>query len=100
MKEYIERGARYIDANAIKYEEHTMCYGHGMNLTEKTVTKEEVDKIPTADVVEVTRCKDCYYREIAFDGEKYCELHSDGWGDDLHYVDDDGYCSCGVRKDK
>ena len=51
--------ARLIDANKIKYHQETVCYGHGCYSTEETVSREEIDRMPTADAVEVTRCKDC-----------------------------------------
>lgn len=44
---------RYIDAEKIKYTE----YING----DVTVSKDLVKKIPTADVVEIVRCKDCKY---------------------------------------
>lgn len=59
----------------------------------------EIAHMPTADVVEVVRCKDCiYYRN------KECES-DDFWsalyGDDigLHYMpDSDFYCAYGERR--
>lgn len=52
-----------------------------------------------ADVVEIPcRCKDCeYFNNYDHDGT-YCEEHSDGWGDNRVYVDEDDYCSFGIRK--
>jgi hypothetical protein len=56
-----------------------------------------MSKIPTADVVEVVRCKDCIYKTVTEDGEYnpediVCEYHmSDGF-------DSDDYCSFGKRK--
>lgn len=46
-------------------------------------------KIPTADVVEVVRCKDCIHKRNGF-----CEHH-----DGLFLPEDNNYCSYGVRKD-
>lgn len=73
--------------------------------------------IPTADVVEVVRCKDCIYR-VPLD--KHCNLspyykHCTEWhGEetknvwhkykkyykDYSIVEPDGYCSFGERKDE
>lgn len=56
-----------------------------------------LSKIPTADVVEVVRCKDCaHYQEIegfVYNGKhaKHCVWHSA-----LRY--DNDYCSDGMRK--
>lgn len=96
-KEYIERGALIEELNKAP-----AYFGIGSGDIQYGIllSKDIAEKQPIADVVEITRCKDCYYCETASNGEKYCELLSDGWGDDLHYVYDDGYCSCGVRKDK
>ena len=46
--------------------------------------------IPSADVVEVVRCRDCYYSVISKDGNRGCKYH------ELE-VEDDDYCSCGER---
>ena len=46
---------------------------------------------PSADVVEVVRCKDCKFWDS---GCRWCDL----WGDTQEY--DDGYCSYGERKEK
>lgn len=60
---------RYIDANAITYQEHTECLGHGWYETVQTVTKEEIDKIPAADIAEVK------HGEWNYEGEyKVCSL--------------------------
>lgn len=50
---------------------------------------------PSADVVEVVRCKDCIYRDGPEDtcGNIYCRLH-DG------RFDKDGYCSYGKRREE
>ena len=50
-----------------------------------------------ADLVEVVRCKDCDNLEVGKNSQ-YCTEHSDGWGDNLVYVEDDDYCSFGIRK--
>lgn len=46
------------------------------------------DNLPSVDVVEVVRCKDCKY----WDGDK-CT------GRDIFIVDDDEFCSYGEKKD-
>ena len=50
----------------------------------------ELDRIPSADVVEVVRCKDCMYNDRGWCGsQEYGTRH----------VEDNDYCSCGERKD-
>lgn len=51
--------SRLIDADKIKYHEHTECMGHGDFETVRTVTDKEIAEIPTVDAVPVTRCKAC-----------------------------------------
>ena len=78
------------DEGVCRYEER---------ITEqKTTLREVIEDTPTADVVEVVRCKDCIYKTVTKDGEYnpediVCEYHmSDGF-------DSDDYCSYGERKD-
>ncbi len=52
-----------------------------------------------ADFVEIPcRCKDCDHFINYNPDRTYCEEHSDGWGDNRVYVDEDDYCSFGIRK--
>lgn len=52
-----------------------------------------------ADFVEIPcRCKDCDHFNKYNPDRAYCEEHSDGWGDNIVYVDEDDYCSFGIRK--
>lgn len=87
--------SRYIDADALKecYDwwrgEHT---SHDMK-EYADIFNEFINEQPAADVVEVVRCRDCYYSVISKDGNrgcKYLELE----------VEDDDFCSYGERKDE
>lgn len=53
---------------------------------------EDLKNLPTADVVEVVRCKDCKYWEIR-----------NSWDNCRHFdwllEDDNGYCHFGERKE-
>ena len=80
------------------------------------LTKEEYDKLmhdikdapivllppaqPSADVVEVVRCKDCKFAHLTYSGDcKYCDNVRDD--DDFHitvYYSGDHYCSYGERR--
>ena len=52
-----------------------------------------------ADFVEIPcRCKDCDHFINYNPDRTYCEEYSDGWGDNRVYVDEDDYCSLGIRK--
>lgn len=53
---------------------------------------------PTADVVEIVRCKDCIYSFMSITGETvlYCDMYP---SDDHLGWDKDHYCGYGERKD-
>lgn len=56
-------------------------------------TMKEVMTMPSADVVEVVRCKDCkYYREMY----KLCSCRHDKWN---VYLNEDDFCSRGEKRD-
>lgn len=69
---------RYIDANKLQ-EEFKELHGGKRSLL--------IDTEPTADVVEVVRCKDCKHYNPA----DHCYLQGAGEND---------YCSYGERTDK
>ena len=95
--------ARYIDADKLKEmnknvwiwnDNYTGCQAINMELI-------MIDKIPTADVVEVVRCNDCRYCTSAIYGmlndgtecrKMMCEWHN-------IEVSGDYYCASGERKD-
>lgn len=53
-----------------------------------------IDDAPTADVVEVVRCKDCRFHEDEQIGMVYCPAVVGGW------VEDNWFCKGGERKDE
>lgn len=85
--------ARYIDADIAK-QEFNVGFG---GVSHAVIANQIIDSVPTADVVEVVRCKDCaHYQGIkgfVYDGKhaKHCVWHSA-----LRY--DNDYCSDGMRK--
>lgn len=83
--------SRYIDADAIRY--HDMSDGQGMWY----VWRDEIHDMPTADVVEVVRCKDCRYWQEYQEGHYPNELCP--W-DKNETTDEDDYCSFGERKEE
>ena len=52
--------------------------------------------LPSADAVEVVRCKDCKHYVSR---ESVCKLHSNNYEPPVS-MDDDDYCSYGERKDE
>lgn len=64
----------------------------------KEVLQEAIEKLPSADAIEVVRCKDCKHYQFADNRAfgfpvKRCEWTG------LEDVDDDDFCSRGERKD-
>ena len=84
--------SRYIDADLIEYEPMCRARGNGMYEDCEIAYKDQIDDIPTADVVEVVRCKDCkYYNAIDTDRLSECKKGFETYGND--------YCSYGERTD-
>lgn len=84
--------SRYIDADALK--EHMLKYG--FHSVDQTVTEFVEDTLPTADVVEVVRCRDCKYGEVDdmdFPTQIFCRYNGNDWNEDNHY------CSYGERRE-
>lgn len=94
-KEYIERGALL---NALKEERKNGNFV----FTSKWI-KEIMDNLPTADVVEVVRCKDCKYTDVhicPITGKEtlFCEFGRRGIKPEA--VNPTHFCGYGERKDK
>ena len=81
---------RLIDANDIDYE-NIMCSQDQLHWLNAIIEKQ-----PTADAVEVVRCKDCKYYE-------HPEYYGGGTKDVCRtfkrQMKEDDYCSYGERKD-
>lgn len=77
--------SRYIDADEyIKYCDENWI----------VLNKDAVNAQPTADVVEVVRCKDCRYHENEQMGMVYCPAVVGGW------VEENWFCKGGEREDE
>ena len=64
---------RLIDADAIKYTENRECHGHGLYFTEKTVTKGEIDDMPTILIPKNDELQ--YYKNICDLQQQYIRGH-------------------------
>ena len=73
--------SRYIDADAIKYFVSVTNDG----CFYRVAFKDEIDKIPTADVVKVVRCKDCTRQMICFHSDDYFCADGERREDELCY---------------
>ena len=102
--------ARYVDVENIK-----KLFDEEFKKTRKLIDKGEIHldnlaegfleadrvlfKLPTADVVEVVRCKDCIYKHTAESTPiTYCKALSSGIIRPVLIKDND-YCSYGKRKE-
>lgn len=83
--------ARYIDADKVM-EEINRIGGHNLCEWETIGVKALIDRQPTADVVEVVRCKDCknYNTNSCDYGFGWCERMDCG-------TMDNWYCSYGEK---
>ena len=103
--------SRYIDADKIKYDEIYKGDSTTFEFRAKIVAyKEQIDKIPYADVVEVVRCKDCKHKPNGYTDDdvlRYpnfpheennpcpCQVYEDKWYSWI--PNDDFYCSYGEK---
>lgn len=86
--------SRYIDANKLlKSINENPAEAHNERCAQLL---EAILNAPTADVVEVVRCKDCVYCRPYNDGKLYCHKKANIF---VPIVDADDYCSCGERSE-
>lgn len=92
MAKYIEREAVI---NVVANNPYNVAFK-----TSKTI--QEIEKIPSADVVEVVRCKECKHAYInsfsAQSGVALCKFWSNRAEGNNLVVQQDDYCSYGERK--
>lgn len=87
--------SRYIDVEALeKRLKHSPLF-LGTNMQFKDGVIDLVKRQPTADVVEVVRCKDCKYYSPLKDGGSQCERL-----DGLLMSKPNDFCSYGERKEE
>lgn len=93
---------RYIDADLLK----TDYYALPKSLSSSTVSTQQYVSLfqilnaPTADVVEVVRCKDCDNWKDENGREGLCQVWSDFENAHYRYTPKDGYCSEGERREE
>ena len=94
---------RYIASNAIvdKVCEGISCnecsFGTNEDGMSECVLQKRIDEQPTADVVEVVRCKDCVHCADDWNGNQpmfTCEIAMCN-----ESVEPNGYCFCGERRE-
>ena len=100
MKEYIERAAVHELMKRIpKYEMFNYDRTTALLGIDPDDVDFGVDKIPTADVVPVVRCRECAHYKICDEWESrkrmLCEIHHHSY---LDHDGDNHFCSYGQRK--
>lgn len=85
---------RYIKADALMENAYVLEYKDEWNMTKygEFVEVADIESAPTADVVEVVRCKECKHRDAE---TGFCE----GRGFPMQLVPDDGFCDKGERSE-
>jgi len=89
--------ARYIDADLAKAE----FTGNFQDEYSPAHIKALIDNMPTADVIEVVRCKDCkYWHELFNYGN--CDVHTNEVGDItcVSMTDLNDFCCYGEKKER
>ena len=86
--------ARYIDADKIVYWVRYVSSTCLESDVRRIAFLDEIERMPTEDVVPVVRCKDCknYNTTFCANGFGWCEHFNSG-------EMDENYCSYGERKD-
>ena len=85
---------RYIDAEKIEIKVERGINDDGLVFIPMRDVHRSIDRTPTADVVEVVRCKDCrYFRPSEITNRCFCDWHSDEFET---FAND--FCSYGERK--
>lgn len=84
---------RYIDADKLNIKKATMWFD---DPNDRRSVERMIREAPTADVVDVVRCRECKHR-----GTDYCIFHIKGEpaDEELLLKLDNDFCSYGERKD-
>ena len=79
-----------ISRQDIKYHTQLEAMGNGQYEEVEVAYKNDIESLPSADAVEVVRCKDCYYAEDDITHMFCVYFH--------HKVYEDDYCSNAVER--
>ena len=89
--------SRYINADVIDYDFY--WYTKGYSIQECQRAEQLINEQPTADVVEVVRCKDCMFNHWheTPNGEKYhiCNLNQLSFSEHADF-----FCAYGERREE
>lgn len=85
---------RFIDVNEINFKGIEAFPEKSEILVPLSDVRKALQMTPTADVVEVVRCKDCFKRDTE---ECWCAHSEDDYKTGF---DENGFCSGGERKER
>ena len=88
--------SRYIEREAVmKTARDGYHSDFGKSMADLTSLREVLEDTPTADVVEVVRCKDCRWR-----GTEECSMYYRcNCGEQHTWENNNDFCSYGVKKE-
>lgn len=93
--------ARYIDAEKLLKDMEFVTNDTTCPLHIAATIDQTISLAPTADVVEVVRCKDCLHK-INYKGRAMCTIYGEeafGTWYGLNATRDEHFCSYGERRD-
>ena len=92
--------SRYIDVDKINFNDANNYLDENNDILISLRSVNQIIKsTPTADVVEVVRCRDCiYYQKVATGGLCMCGDNKTSYAADFYPKEND-FCSYGERKD-
>lgn len=87
---------RYIDVDKLLTDETIRVMPHqcGKAAGRTFVFFDDIEKAPTADVVEVVRCRSCIYSKES----KKTNIHYCAWHGEYFEIYPEDFCSYGVRE--
>ena len=88
--------SRYVDMDKVYETARKYHKDFAESIADLTSLREVLEDTPTADVVEVVRCKDCKYWQDNNGGYPHNECKWCG----NETPDDVDYCSCGERMEE
>lgn len=93
--------SRYIDADLLKTDYYALPKSlSSLTVSTQYVSLSQILNTPTADVVQVVRCKDCDNWKDENGREGLCQVWSDFEDHRYRYTPKDGYCSEGERREE
>ena len=98
MKQFLDEYIKRKDAERALLERCKETGYGGLTPDDIRLVMRTPWRIPTADVVEVVRCKDCKFFEPDTFGDCWCSAKSPGVSKGMFSPSGDSYCSDAVKR--